>query len=120
MSGKNTPYRLISTATTNIKLIAACPTNGPSLGLKVIDVVNVNTTTAAYVKLYDKATAPVLSTDTPFATFYVAKASSTRISCDILLSNGLGIAITGALADTDTTAIGANDVVVNIEYSKGL
>ena len=147
MSGKNKPFRLISAATTNKTLIHASSTSGPSVGLIALNVVNLNTEDDCYVKIYDKATTPqmyvagipevpadpeadpptplipavpAIPADIPILTYYVAKASSIDINCDVNCVRGLGIAITGGVGDDDVTAVGADDVLVNVEYNVGI
>ena len=91
--------------------------------LKVF-IFNVNAAFRA-VKLYNKATAPTVGTDTPVATFGVGGAT-TGVANNIdfglhpeLAASfplGLGIGISTALADTDTGAPSAGDVSVTVEY----
>jgi hypothetical protein len=74
---------------------------------------------ALYVKLYNKATAPTVGTDTPVLTFRV-RAGEDRdvpIPADgIPFALGIGIGCTTAFADADTGAPGANEMVVNLTY----
>ena len=112
--------RLLSAATTNITNVKA--TAGWIMGGLVF---NVNAA-ARYLKIYDKATAPVLASDTPIFTVILPAGSGTAPGVINLaelfggeghyFTNGIGFAITGALVDTDTTAIGANDVVLNLNW----
>jgi hypothetical protein len=73
-----------------------------------------------YVKFYNKASAPTVGTDVPVAT-YPIPANGGRIDFDstngISFALGLAYAITGAVADTDTTAVAANDVVGELLYA---
>lgn len=74
---------------------------------------------ARFVKLYDKATAPTVGTDTPKITLALAATSQATLpvgdsGIEFLL--GIGIGATQLIADNDTTAPAANDVVVNIFY----
>ena len=71
-----------------------------------------------YVKLYTKTTAPVPASDVPNFTYPLQPNWS-----GFLFNNpvgdfyvGLAMVITGGIADTDTTAIGAGEVVVNAHY----
>ena len=70
-----------------------------------------------YVKLYDKATAPT-SADTPKCTIPLPASSAANIiaPAGIDFTAGIGIRVTSGVADNDTTAPTANDVVVNIFY----
>lgn len=111
-----TPYFINSLATTNIALILT----GTS-GLHALWATNTGAT-VAFVKLYNKATAPVLASDIPEMIIPVPAAVSgvpgvAQISPGFSayrFALGLGIAITGAVADTDTTAVAAGQVKVKI------
>nr|WP_157872581.1 hypothetical protein [Bradyrhizobium sp. ORS 278] len=108
-------HKLTSAATTNATLVKA----GQTLiwgGLVMNTVAAVR-----YLKFYNKATAPVVGTDTPVLTIPLPQ--NVPISLLDLVGSwswkatlGLGYAITGAPADNDTTAVGAGDVMVNIIY----
>ena len=111
-----TPFILNSAATTNAALILT----GTS-GLQAFYATNTGAT-AAFVKLYNKATAPVLATDIPAMILPVPAAVAGVPGVATLpigfsgfrFALGLGIAITGAVADTDTTAVAAGQVKVMI------
>lgn len=72
---------------------------------------------AAYVKLYDKATAPSGS-DTPTHTLTLqASQSITWSPIDgITFTAGISARATTGVADNNTTSPGSNEVIVNIEY----
>lgn len=72
---------------------------------------------ARYLKLYDKATAPTAS-DTPIRTYYLPPLSGTPIPVTdgIKFVNGISLRASTGVADADTGAPTANDVVVNIGY----
>jgi hypothetical protein len=109
-----TPYILNSLATTNIALILT----GTS-GLHAFYATNTGAT-PAFVKLYNKATAPVLASDVPAMIIPIAAAAAGFPGVATLpighqgfrFALGLGIAITGAVGDTDTTAVAAGQVKV--------
>jgi hypothetical protein len=109
-----TPYILNSLATTNGALILT----GTS-GLHAFYATNTGAT-PAFVKLYNKATAPTVGTDVPAMIIPVpaAVAGVPGVATLPIGTNGfrfalgLGIAITGGVADSDTTAIGAGQVKV--------
>lgn len=111
-----TPYYLNSAATTNGALIIT----GTS-GLAAFYATNTGAT-PAFVKLYNKATAPTVGTDIPEMIIPVPAAVSgvpgvaTQIFSFIGMrfALGLGIAITGAVADSDTTAVAAGQVRVKL------
>jgi hypothetical protein len=108
-----TPYILNSAASTNEALILT----GTS-GLHAFYATNTGAT-VAFVKLYNKATAPI-STDVPAMVIPVPAAVSGVPGVATLpigfsgfrFALGLGIRITGAVADTDTTAVTAGQVKV--------
>lgn len=111
-----TPYFVNSAASTNGALIIT----GTS-GLHAFWATNTGAT-AAFVKLYNKATAPTVGTDVPEMIIPVPAAVSGVpgvASLPVGFSGfrfplGLGIAITGAVADTDTTAVAAGQVKVKL------
>ena len=71
-----------------------------------------------YVKLYDKASAPIVGTDVPVVTIPVPAGAGANMALALGISfvNGIGIGITAGLADTDATAPAANDVSATILY----
>ena len=111
-----TPYFVNSAATTNGALILT----GTS-GLQAFYATNIGAT-AAFVKLYNKATAPTVGTDVPEMIIAVpAAVGGVPGAVEITpgfngyrFALGLGIAITGAVADTDTTAVAAGQVKVKL------
>ena len=110
------PFRLISAASTNATSVKA------SAGtITTIVAVNINETTVSYLKIYDKATAPTVGTDIPVMTIPIptniqGAGIVIPIPNGVTFSNGIAIAITGGVADSDTTAVVANEVVVNLTY----
>lgn len=109
-----TPYILNSLASTNGALILT-----GSSGLHAFYATNIGAT-VAFVKLYNKATAPTVGTDVPAMVITVpAAVAGVPGSVEITpgfngyrFALGLGIAITGLVADTDTTAVAAGQVKV--------
>lgn len=102
-----TTSRLIAAATTNATLIKA------SAG-KVYGYIYKNDgASKVYLKFYNKATAPTVGTDTPLFTIPVNAGETVSFANDIgiTFSLGIGLAVTGALADADTTAVAANSLV---------
>jgi len=71
-----------------------------------------------YIKLYDKVTAPTVGTDTPLITIFLpaGAAANESFGNGIAFVNGIGIAATQLVADSDTTAPAANDVISNLFY----
>jgi hypothetical protein len=70
-----------------------------------------------YVKLYDKATAPS-SSDTPLLTIGIPANSAANVlaPAGVNTANGIGIRGTTGVADNDTGAPTANDIIVNVFY----
>jgi len=98
------PIRVITTASTNSTLLRK--------GNAVLHILlPINPTAAlAYLKLYNKATAPTCGTDTPVWTIPIPFGSGSSgggialPSADgLLFPLGLGICVTGALADADSS-----------------
>lgn len=107
----NTFRLLSSAATTNETLITANPNT-----LFTITGTN-NKTSSVFLKIYNKATTPVAGTDTPRKTLRLAPQANFAFSFRDAFSAGLGIALTGAAADSDTTALVAGDITcMNIDY----
>ena len=111
-----TPYFLNSAASTNGALILT----GTS-GLQAFYATNTGAA-AAFVKLYNKATAPTVGTDVPEMVIPVpAAVGGVPGIAEITpgfnghrFALGLGIAITGGAADADTTAVAAGQVKVKL------
>jgi hypothetical protein len=105
--------RIASAASTNATSVKPAP--GTLYGIHVH-----NTSAAAkFLKLYNKASAPTVGTDTPVLTVPIAAGVSRDINFgDIGLAFSLGIAyaITNLVADSDTTVVAANDVVGGLQY----
>lgn len=85
-----------------------------------IDVFN-NSTNIAYLKLYNKATAPTCGTDTPVARYLIpANASGTgaviEISNGLSFSTGIGYCLVTGIADNDDTGVSANAYLIDIGY----
>jgi hypothetical protein len=88
---------------------------------KLIGYTFQNTTaTAAYVKLYNKATAPVVASDIPFLPpiLVPANGASPVYFNDFgkAFSLGLGIACTNLIANTDATATTVDQIIGHIDY----
>ena len=100
-----TALSVVSAATTNASSQKAAAGN-------LFEIVVSNpTATPAYVKLYNKATAPTVGTDVPIVTIIAPATSATALPINLGFSQigkrfslGIAMAITGAAAATDTTA----------------
>jgi hypothetical protein len=112
----STPYKLVSAASTN-----ATSLKGSAGVIYGIQLTNVNAS-PRYLKLYNKASAPTVGTDTPVKTLIIpgnttGAGSNVPISVrGINFSTGIAFALTTESADTGTTGVAANEIVVNIDY----
>jgi hypothetical protein len=70
-----------------------------------------------YIKVYDKATAAD-QTDTPVLTLPLPAGAAANVSHPngVAFTNGIGVRATTGVADNDTGAPSANDVIVNLYY----
>lgn len=108
---------------TQHKRISTADTNGVSLKgsagqIYAIQVSNIHSTDKRYLKLYNKASSPTVGTDTPVKTLTLFPGQSLTLYWEVGLpfTTGIAYAITSWLADNDTGAIGANEVMLNIDY----
>jgi hypothetical protein len=99
--------RVKSAATTNATNLKA--TSG-----RVYGIIVSNTSAAIkYLKFYNKATAPTVGTDTPVLTIAIpvgGQPVQLAFPNPLPFATGIGYAITGAVADADTTATAVDDV----------
>jgi hypothetical protein len=111
--GAGTTHHLISAATTNATSVKA------SAGtVNHIVVSNVNAA-VRYFKLYNKASAPTVGTDTPVLTLAIPPASVQSIvlgTRGLRLSTGIAYALTTGIAVADTGAVAASEHAVHISY----
>lgn len=73
-----------------------------------------------YLKLYNKATAPVVGTDVPVLTVPLPAEEVVSInlgSNGLRLSAGISFALTTGSADSDTAAVGASEIKVALAYT---
>lgn len=114
-SGGLTLHRTISAATTNATSVKA------SAG-QVFWVYATNTNASPrYLKLYNKASAPTVGTDTPVLTLLIpgnTVGAGFHLQSPLGLAFGTGIAfaLTTGVADADATGVGANEIVVNLGF----
>jgi len=115
-TGGATPFKLVSAATTNATSVKA------SAGtLYNISAGNINAS-ARYLKIYNKASSPVVGTDVPVHTFLIpgnAAGAGTNIPIGlpgIEFTIGIALALTTGVADSDTGAVAANEITVNLAY----
>lgn len=111
-----TTYNVVTAASTNAAAVKA------SAG-SIYEITISNTTaTAAYVKLYNKTTAPTVGTDIPVLTIPVpasaANAGTVNMSFGLVgkrFATGIAIAVTAAAAATDTASTVAG-IQINATY----
>jgi hypothetical protein len=106
-------FHLVTGASTNVSSLAAVPTG--------FDGMIGWATVTAYLKLFDKATAPVLGTDVPAMTIMLPANQLVRVDFGVetcAFKFGLQVAVTLNPADNDTTVLAAaNTSGVDIFYS---
>jgi hypothetical protein len=99
-----------SAASTNQTLILNIPT-------VLVNLIAFNNGAAnAFIKVFDKTTAPVTGTDTPIMIFTVPPGGSFILNESICLNSGLGLAITNLVADLDNTAVAAGQVKIKGQF----
>lgn len=111
-----TPYKLISLASTNANVVKA--SGGNLYSIVAIGL----TSTVRYLKIYNKATTPTVGTDVPLMTIPIPANTqgagvSIPFSVGVNFALGISIAITSGSADSDTGAVSAGDVVINLTYA---
>jgi hypothetical protein len=114
----DTPFtycKKISTATTNATLIKN------SAGVLGYLTASNSSSSPRFLKLYDKASAPTVGTDVPIHTFLIpgnasGAGSNIPLGAGMAFSTGLALAITAGAVDSDATAVGLTDVIVNYGY----
>src|SRR5579875_2541068 len=111
-AGGTSDYHLISAASTNANNIKA--SNGQVYGYELGN----NGASDAWVKLYDTSGAPTAGSGTPKRVIYVPKGQRVgfHTTTGIQFNSGIGLTITGGAADNDTTAVGAAQITVEIDY----
>jgi hypothetical protein len=112
--GLSTPNRLVSAAAgNNATLVKA--TAG-----RVYKITGYNAATALrFLKLYNKATAPVVGTDTPVDMFALLPSKDFGIDFEILgrsFTTGIGFGLSTGAADADTGALVAGDILAMNTY----
>lgn len=114
-TGGLTAFKLISAATTN-----ATSVKGSAGQVYMIHASNINAA-VRYLKLYNKASAPTVGTDTPVWTLAIPGNTAGAgfvipIDMGLAFATGIGIALTTGVADADVAAVAANEIVVNLGY----
>ena len=111
-----------SSGTPDSRVNAAATTNATSLKASAGNIFSIDVANEAaydvFLKLYDKASAPTVGTDTPVWTIPIY--SKTGFSRDFPrgrhFSTGIAYAITKLQADTDTNAVAAGDLTGTIGW----
>lgn len=109
------------------KTVSAASTNATSVkasGGRVYGwtISNVNAA-ARYLKLYDKASAPTVGTDVPKLTILlpgggttVGAGANVEWTRGIRFDTGIAFALTTEATDAGSTAVAANEIVINLLY----
>lgn len=115
-TGGTTPYSFLSTAA-----VLAAAIKASAGQIYSMQLFNLNAA-ARYVRLYNKATAP-LTTDTPIwrgmipgGGTTVGSGVSVSFPNGLAFATGIGIRVTAAVADNDDTALAANEITGNVQY----
>ena len=111
-SGGMTTYRNLDVQSTGVNVKSSA---GKVYGWFIAN----NSSSIRYVKLYNKATAPTVGTDTPLITLPIPAnaASNVEFSNGLAFSTGIGIGGVTGVADNNTGAPTANDIICNLFYS---
>lgn len=113
----------IQGATSHHHAISAADTNATSVKASagVLSSLSVNNLNAAarYLKLYNKATAPTVGTDTPIRTLAIPAGASLEFTFGkggLYFSTGIAYALTTGIAVADTGAVSASEHAVGLSY----
>lgn len=128
----------VATITNNVNTISKGTTTGGNLTSKILSAASTNATVVkasagqvygmqfvntgagwAFVKLYNKATAPTVGTDAVVEILGIPPGGAREVNRPIGMpfATGISLAITGAYTDADTTAVTAGQVVGSIQYT---
>lgn len=113
-TGGFTPYNLISANTTNATNVKA------SSGTVYLLTAMNNAATICYLKVYNKASAPTVGSDTPVLILMLPATGGVSVPLPpigIAFGTGISFALTTNLVNSDTTAVAANQVTVNLGYA---
>jgi len=117
-----TPSAVIGGFTTYHSLVSAATTNATSVKASAGTIGGIVLTNASaavkFFKLYNKASAPTVGTDTPIAIVGIPAHQTVTWNCEqgLRLTTGIAYALTGLMPVADTTAVALNDVAVHINY----
>jgi hypothetical protein len=113
-TGGATSFTLVSAATTNATLVKN------AAGTLLMLVATNSTASVAFLKLYNKASAPTVGTDVPVLTFMLPANGGITVpipAVGIAFATGIGFAVTGAATTADTTAVALNQIQINGAYA---
>lgn len=112
-TGGTLTSKIISAATTNATVVKASA--GQVYGIQLSN----SGAAWAFVKVYNKATAPTVGTDATIEVIGIPPGGRCEINRPIGMpfAAGIGLAITAGFADTDTAAVAAGQVVGSIHYA---
>ena len=108
-----TSFPFQSAASTNTQLIAAGARKLYGFGFQNL------TATPAFVKLYNKASVPVLASDIPVAIIQVPANSASPVFSSVrgrAFPLGIAFACTGLVANNDATATALNQIIGYVDY----
>jgi len=115
----------VDVGTLSAKFISAASTNATSVKASagvLYGLIAFNLNAAVrYLKLYNKASAPTVGTDTPVMTVPVPASATGAgfvlpIPPGVDFTTGIAFALTTGSADADTAAVGAGDLFVHLIY----
>ena len=113
-----TPFHLIAANTNNSTLVKNQPGTVWTAQLSGIG------SAPAYLKFYDKATAPTCGTDTPVKVLMIPAAataangggSNILLPVGVKFTRGIGICVVTGITDSDNTAPSANLFNINFDW----
>lgn len=115
----NQPITPTTTFTNSAATTNATSTKSSAGTLWSVSVSNINAA-ARFLKLYNKASAPALGTDVPVLVVPIPAGSNVTLAFGangVRFSTGIAWALTGSAADSDTTAVSANEHKVALSYT---
>ena len=112
IAGGSIPFHLISGASTNGTVVKASV--GQIYGYDISNTAG----SARYVHIYNKGTTPTVGTDVPIRTLQIPANGNRSLTFPLALalSNGISLSATTGIADTDTGAVGAGDLSIDLDY----
>lgn len=114
-SGGLSMHKTVSASSTN-----ATSVKGSAGQVYSVQLFNTNAS-ARYFKLYNKATAPSVGSDTPVKTLTIPGSTTGAglvLNWDkgLAFSTGIAFALTTGATDADTGAVAANELIVGLDY----